>query len=342
MSKINTYYNTYFKSFYKLQDIKNSDGNVAALQYYNSTISSNFNTLKSKLFNLSQLNEKAMFKSRQNLISDINKYITAIISLTIIFVLGGFLISKYFTNKTLKTVNSLMQTIKNVDEKKLPSLTPIFSTDEIGQLATEFNTMTHKLHKFEESTIGQLLVEKNQSMTIVKSIPDPLIVLDKNHKILLINKACENIFFIDEEESLNKYFFDVINNSELYEFIRSSVNSCDFNSNKKVICINGNGSEYYFDVTTRCVRDTDNEIYGLVVVLQNITKDKELEKIKKDFVSIISHEFKTPLTSIIMGTTLLDDTNVGSINETQKQILNAIKEDSCKYAKRSLEQTMSK
>ncbi|WMJ79371.1 ATP-binding protein [Clostridium sp. MB40-C1] len=329
--KINNYYNNYFKFFYKIQELKNSRGTSEAIKYYNSTIYPKFTALKNELRNLSELNEKAMFKSRETLIININKSINAIIFSTVIFVLSGFILLKYSTNKTLKSVDALMKTIKDVDEEKLPTLTPILSKDEIGQLAEEFNNMTHKLRKFEESTLGKVLAEKNKSITIVKSIPDPLIVLDNNYKILLLNKACEKLFFIEEATVLNTYFLDAINNTVLFDFIYSSSKSPEnLEPKQKIICITCNGFNYYFDVLVRCVKDENKGMHGVVVVLQNITKTKELEKIKNDFVSVISHEFKTPLTSIMMGATLMEETDLGLLNEKQKQIIKTIKEDGYK------------
>lgn len=330
VTKINTYYKDYFKSFYKLQELKNSKGNSEAIKYYNLNVLPQFSDLKKEIKNISHLNEKAMFNSRQSLIITINKSINTIIILVVLFILSGFILLKYFNNKTLQSVAALMNTIKNVDEKSLPALTPILSKDEIGQLANEFNNMTHKLKKFEESTLGKLLTEKNKSITIVKSIPDPLIVLDNNYKILLLNKSCERLFSIDESDILNTYFLDAINNTSLFDFIYSSSKSQNNKPNQKIICINCNGLNYYFDVLVSCVKDSNEDIHGVVVVLQNITKSKELEKIKNDFVSVISHEFKTPLTSIMMGSTLMEETDLGSLNERQRQIILTIKESSYK------------
>jgi signal transduction histidine kinase len=63
------------------------------------------------------------------------------------------------------------------------------------------------------------------------------------------------------------------------------------------------------------------------VLLRDVTALKELERIKADFISTISHEFKTPLTSMMMGASLMLDGSLGSINEKQKHLLETIGED---------------
>ena len=75
------------------------------------------------------------------------------------------------------------------------------------------------------------------------------------------------------------------------------------------------------------MKDREGKINAIVVLLKNITEFKQLEKIRTDFIATISHEFKTPLTSIMMGIGLLLDKNVGAINEKQKNLLDTIKEE---------------
>ena len=65
------------------------------------------------------------------------------------------------------------------------------------------------------------------------------------------------------------------------------------------------------------VTDEAEVVNGIIVLLQNVTQLKQLEKIKSDFILTISHEFKTPLTSIIMGTSLILDESVGTLNDKQ-------------------------
>jgi PAS domain S-box-containing protein len=230
--------------------------------------------------------------------------------------------------KFLQPVYSLRETMKAVKEGDLNQQAPIISEDEVGDLTAEFNSMTKRLLQFEQSTLGQLLAERTKSITIVKNIADPIIVLDPNYKIALLNNACENVFNISEDKVLNKHFLEVINNGELYDYISSVYNSKSEDTDHKVIYLNVDDKDYYFNIIVSVLKNAQEKAAGMVVLFQNITQLKQIEKIKSDFVATISHEFKTPLTSIMIGTSLVKDEKLGVLSERQREVIDTIAEDS--------------
>lgn len=325
--RINNNYSKFLKYFSELQEINNKNGTQSATRYYEDSISPITLQLNEDLDLLSHLNEKAMFRSKETLTVASEKSMYIIIILSSVSVIGGFIISRYSTNKTLRPIYSLTETVKAVKEGNIYLQAPIISEDEIGELTKEFNSMTMRLHKLEESNLGKLILEKNKSMAIVKSISDPLIVLDNNYKIILLNKAAEKLFNILEAEAITKYFLEVIRNGELYDFIYNSSKLTDSSIGEKIIYIDSEDSGYYFNTVVTVVKDTEATMNGVIVLLQNVTNLKQLEKIKSDFIATISHEFKTPLTSIMIGTSLILDKDVGVLNKNQQQIIETMKED---------------
>jgi len=325
-NKISDDYLLLAKSFSNLKQYQSTHTNTENVEFYNTQISTLVVKVKDDLVALTAMNEKAMFNGRDNAKSSSLSVLYFILFISSIATIGGLIISLIYTNKFLNPIHLLLESIKSVKEGAINKQAPIINEDEIGMLAKEFNNMTSRLYEFEQSTTGKLLLERNKSIAIVKSITDPLIVLDANYKVQLLNDSGENIFGVLEQNIINSNFLETIRNMELYDYIFCVVDN-KVTDTEKIIKFHVNDRNYFYNVIVTVVNDKEDKINSIVVLLKNITEYKELEKVRTDFIATISHEFKTPLTSIMMGVGLLLEKNVGVINEKQEELLDTIKEE---------------
>lgn len=325
-------YTNYVNLFLDLQEIRSRSGTEAANEFYDSKMMPDFINTKEELKELSLINEKAMFKSKDMATENAKKSMYLVLGISLFAIVGGYAISRFFTNRFLQPITILTQTMKMIKAGELNKQANIETRDEIGELSTEFNNMTKRLQQYEQSTLGQLLIEKNKSLAIVKSISDPLIVLDTDYRIILVNNAFERIFNVTEDIFLNRHFLEGVRNGEVFDFISGAFKSGD-ETQQKIFFISRNSENYYFNVIVTTVKDSNANLSGMIVLFQNVTQLKEVEKIRTDFIATISHEFKTPLTSIIMGTDVLREEGMGQLNQDQKQFIQAIREDSERLSK---------
>jgi HAMP domain-containing protein len=170
-------YEKYHIFFSELQEVSAGKDESYSMEYYKSTIQPEFKHIKDILRSINSLNENGMFssKDRVNNYADYSMYVILILSSLSLIV--GFLVSMLSLKKFLQPIYSLRETMKAIRAGDLNRQSPIISQDEVGDLTAEFNNMTQRLLQFEQSTLGQLLAEKTKSITIVKSIADPILFL---------------------------------------------------------------------------------------------------------------------------------------------------------------------
>lgn len=326
VDRINSQYIEFSKLFSGLQDYNNGQNHDELVQIYYQKIFPQITLLNESLEELLNLNQDIMLDKQGVLKSNSESSIYFIVFITLGGAIIGGAIAMFFTNRYFNPIHLLISAIKSVKEGDLNRQAPVIYDDEIGLLAKEFNNMTNRLYDFEKSAEGHLMAEKNRSLSIIKSISDPIILLDDKFKIKFINDEGKSFFYIDEEECIDKSFFEVINVSKVYKYIKESINKSN-EDREKLIEIKRNNKKYFFNVTSTIIKGSEEKVEGVVVIFKNITGLKELEITKADFIGTISHELKTPLTSIMMGVGLINDNNIGALNNKQREIVGTIKED---------------
>lgn len=194
---------------------------------------------------------------------------------------------------------------------------------EFGEVATSFNNMAKELSQFQRSSMARIISTKQYLETVINAIEEPILGLDNEKQILFANHALTQIINLPAEGVVQKSALDIaLSNDLLRRLIRGLEN--EKKEDRTPLKIYSDNKECYFDVHyLQLPQDS-----GTVIMLSDVTKFKMLDNAKTNFISVISHELKTPIAAIMMSLKLLEDKRVGEMNDEQKALAQGMQDNS--------------
>jgi PAS domain S-box-containing protein len=283
--------------------------------------SSNYPEIRQSIIQIQDLNEMAILRKNavaQNTAENAKLWLTVIftiltlVAFTFIFNLPGII---------SEPIRSLSEGIRNIADKNYKKRIYLKQDDEFGELADAFNDMASKLDEYESSNLAQIKFEKSRIETIINQMRDGIIGLDDKHNILFLNAVAEKLLGLKEGDIIGRYSPDIALKNDLMRTLLQ-----EQKEEKEELKIYADNKESYFNKDILNV--TNNElVIGKVIVLRNITPFHELNEAKTNFIATVSHELKTPISSIKMSAQLLNDERIGSLNTEQKELSGSIQDD---------------
>jgi signal transduction histidine kinase len=288
--------------------------------------SSNYIDIRRAIYKIQDVNELAIVRknanARQTAESAANVLtmlftILTLVSFTFIFNLPGIISGP---------ISSLSEGILAIAGKNYKKRIYLKQGDEFGDLANAFNIMAGKLDEYESSNLAKIKFEKSRIETIINQMRDGIIGLDEKRNVLFLNAVSEKLLGLKEADIIGQYAPDIALKNDLMRTLLLD------DPEKKDLKIFADDKESYF---SKDVLDVTNntEIIGQVIVLRNITLFHELNEAKTNFIATVSHELKTPISSIKMSAQLLTDLRVGELNGEQQELIRSITDDADRLLK---------
>lgn len=201
------------------------------------------------------------------------------------------IVSSRIAESLIRPLNDIIYASKEITNGNYSKRISVTSNDEVGQLALHFNEMASKLDK----TIFVLNNKKVEVESIVESITHGIIAVDNDKKILLINPAAFNVFSLDKNTHVTgDIISEHIRNNRINILLKDSMEKntsleCEITSGEKVLLIKTSPIRF---------ENINLNSSGWIISIQDITKVRKLEQLRTEFVSNVTHELKTPITSI--------------------------------------------
>jgi NtrC-family two-component system sensor histidine kinase KinB len=239
--------------------------------------------------------------------------------LILIALIAAALSALYIARSLSQPIMTLIAAAKRIAARDFSTRVTVSTKDELHDLAETFNHMTTELQRYDEMQVDKIVEEKTKTESIIYSIADGIVMTDKDGRLQLVNTQAKEILGLPADGWQDKPLGDLLKDDarrHAFEEVlkdRTAKQELDLSSNGR--------ARYYLLSASEVVTPVKKEKIGLVTVLRNITLEKELDKMKEDFLHSITHDLRNPMTSIRGFLKFLLDGIAGPVNEQQKKML---------------------
>jgi signal transduction histidine kinase len=240
----------------------------------------------------------------------------------------GIVLAVILMASTIRTivapVRAVTESATAIGSGNLDQVVPYTSDDELGQLAESFNTMARQLREFHQSQKAQLIRAQRTSQATIDSFPEPVLVVDWERRVEMANPAARALFGLPQpsngEAPLPIWEPPDALRDPLAAALKEQREYVPEGFDKVIVLKQG---EQYHSFLPRVlpIRDASAVTLGAAVLLEDVTRFRLMDEVKTNMVATVSHELKTPLTSIRLVLHLLLEEQAGPLQPKQLELL---------------------
>ena len=225
----------------------------------------------------------------------------------------------------LRPITRLTNFAKEIRKGNLDLVAPAGSGDEIGQLSEAFNEMTASLREFRRDGQARLLRIQRSTQQAFDSLPEAIAVLNPEGEVEVATGAAGDAFGLKLKVLVSDVPYPWM--ADLFEEALRKGRTVEREGTKAVVQQFVRNEERFYRPKAVPILDSAGAPTGVVLILQDVTQQRQMDEKKSGAISAVSHQLKTPLTSIRMAIHLLLEEKVGALSPKQADLLVAAVED---------------
>ena len=230
-------------------------------------------------------------------------------------------------------LRKLMISINHATHQDFSATIPVESGDEFGQVAQAFNRMLVQLNDYRSSTLAQLVTARNRAASIVNSLDEGLLLLDQDRAVLLANPVACQLLGLSAEQLVGRPAAEVAQENDLFRELLKPLDAPRRDAaatDAPLLTIAQNGEESYYRLAVQDLISFNEaldkmEFVGQIITLRNVSDFKRLDQVKSNFLATVSHELKTPLSSMNINLKLLQDERLP--DQERQRIMGSIRQE---------------
>ncbi len=293
------------------------------VELYFSDLLPRFGAVRSRVTNIRLMNQRNMEWADK----EARRVARRTLELAILATVVALGIAGWFALRIPKTVLdpivSFTRHARAIGEGKLDTNIPVPEVSELNVLGLALNRMQERLRAYRDSSLGELLAAKDLSRATIASMVDPVIVFSTRGEVLLANESAESTFGLvsGDVDLLRRGGIEI---PEPIAIARDAVLThgqalLPQSLAEAMRWITSDG-EKYFLVRASPLESDEASGAGVIVVAQDVTRFRRIDALKSDVVATVSHELKTPLTSLRLATHMLLEESTGPLQSMQREL----------------------
>ena len=293
-------------------------------------LSQQIKQLSSQVLEMNQANmQAANDNARQMAASAHNTMLVAIFASAIIAILFSFRSHRWI----LMPIKKLTASVEEIRNGNLDLVLDTTSMDEIGQLSQSFNDMAATLRKMRKSDLDMLYRSRRVTQEVFKVLPLPIAVLDANGQVEVSTDTAERYFGLKAGVYVQDIGHDWLK-GVWQKAVRQGYATESEGGNDYIQHFDGRNEYFFQPVVVPVPLSAEREEFaGTALIFRDVTQLHEQLELKRSVIATVSHQLRTPLTSLRMSVHLLLEERIGHLNEQQADLLLAAREESERLAR---------
>lgn len=282
--------------------------------------------LRDRIEEVRHLNQAAMEAADREAKRLSRRTVNAALGVSVAAVILAAWLALWLPRALLRPLQALTRSATAIGEGNLDGRVEDPSIEELSTLAGAFAVMTQRLRAYRDSSLGELLAAKDLARSTLECMVDPVLVLDRAGGVHLCNEAAESAFAlrVGSAEELRAARLDV---PEELADARDRALQSGAPVLPQSLSESVRRADRHYLVRAVPLAAPQKGLPAALVIAQDVTRFRRIDELKSDMVATVSHEFKTPLTSLRMATHLLLEDSTGPLNEPQRELVTTARDD---------------
>lgn len=330
LARIERGYSDYLYQLTHLRQIASED-HAQGLKLYDDELAPKAAAVRTACKQLHELNRRTMEASSLRASQVARSAVASTTFVAVAVLVAGIAFSMWLAGLIVRPIAHLTEATEKVAAGDYNVAISAESTDEVGRLAEKFNVMVGQLRSYHELNLQRAAGERRKADAILKTIDDGVLVVDNHRKVASLNPAALKALGVPDGRVEGSDFAAMIRDERLAalidEALRSGRPPIPDDQRDFITVTMPDDRRLHYEYALTPIAGPDESSLGVIVLFRNVTKLKELDRLKTEFVMTASHELRTPLTSISMSIELLRERLGKSAAEADRQLLDVAHEE---------------